>query len=419
MEWIKLAFRNVLRNKRRSFITICAIGVGFASIGLYHGYIHYNYRGLRLIAICGEGLGHLRINKAGWQAKGKLEPEKYMFSKEETEKIMKLVEEEKEVRLTTPQIQVTGVVTNGAVSTIFIAEGIVPKDEKTIKEIWNASIQHSSNSYIGVKGQPLSDEKLYGVLMAKDLAGYLNLRPDNEGIVMAQTLNGRMNVMDIQINGIYNTGNDISNDKFMKFNFYFAQALLDTQSTERIVVVLKDWKDTERMRKVFLKKIRDAGIDCEIRTWNELSLSYSKMKSYLDTIFMFLSSIVLMIAVIGTINTMGMTIMERTKEIGTLRALGFKFRGISVLFALEGAFLGFFGSILGIILHTCVWTVIRVYPLYYTPPGLSGPVAMTVDMVPQALLVLMVCFIILSTVAAIVPARGAAKKNIVDALGHV
>ena len=143
------------------------------------------------------------------------------------------------------------------------------------------------------------------------------------------------------------------------------------------------------------------------------------MKSYLDTIFMFLSSIVLMIAVIGTINTMGMTIMERTKEIGTLRALGFKFRGVSVLFALEGAFLGFFGSILGIILHTCVWTVIRVYPLYYTPPGLSGPVAMTVDMVPQALLVLMVCFIILSTVAAIVPARGAAKKNIVDALGHV
>ena len=411
MKWMKLAFRNVLRNKRRSFVTMVAIGVGFSAISLYHGYIHNAYEGLRNKAIRGEGLGHLIINRAGWQEKGKLEPEKYMFSREETEKIMKLVGEEKEVRLTTPQIQLTGVVTNRATSAIFFAQGIIPKDEKIIigGDAW----------FFPREGQALSDKKLYGVLMAKDLASYLNLKPGKEGVVMAQTLNGRMNVMDIYINGIYDSGNDFSNDKFMKLNFYFAQALLDTQSAERIVVLLKDWRETERMRNLLLKKLRDAGIDCEIGTWDKLSLGYSKMKSYLDTIFMFLSSIVLVIAVIGTINTMGMTIMERTKEIGTLRALGFKFRGISVLFALEGAFLGFFGSILGIILHTCVWTVIRVYPLYYTPPGLSGPVAMTVDMVPQALLVLMVCFIILSTVAAIVPARGAAKKNIVDALGHV
>jgi putative ABC transport system permease protein len=98
MKWIKLAFRNVLRNKRRSFITIIAIGVGFASISLYHGYIHNAYNGLRLLAVYVEGLGHLRINKAGWQDKGKLEPEKYMFSKEETEKIRRLVGEEKSVR---------------------------------------------------------------------------------------------------------------------------------------------------------------------------------------------------------------------------------------------------------------------------------------------------------------------------------
>jgi len=143
------------------------------------------------------------------------------------------------------------------------------------------------------------------------------------------------------------------------------------------------------------------------------------MKSYLDTVFVFLSSIVLVIALISTINTMGMTIMERTKEIGTLRALGLKFRGISLLFALEGAFLGFFGSIMGIVMHTSVWALIKVYPLRYTPPGFSDPIAMLVDMVPEALLILTVCFTILSTIAAIIPARGAARKNIVDALGHV
>ena len=411
MEWIKLAFRNILRNKRRSFITIFAIGVGFAAISLYHGFIHNAYDGLRIIAIRGEGLGNLRINKAGWKAKGKLEPEKYMFSREETQKIIRLVDEEKGVILSTPQIPVMGLVTNGSISATFIAQGVVPKDDKIIKGKWA--------EFLPVEGQTLSEEKLYGVEIAHDLGTDLNLTPGKDGVVMAQTLNGQMNALDIQINGIYDTGNDFSNDKFMRFNFSFAQSLLDTQSAERIVVLLKEWQETERMRDLLLKKLKNAGIDCEIRTWKELSLSFSKQKAFLDTMFMFLFSIVIVIVVTTTINTMGMAILERTREIGTLRALGLKFKGISILFALEGSFLGFFGSIVGIILHTCVWAIIKVYPPHYTPPGFSMPVPMMVDMVPSMLFFLLLNLVLLSTFAAIIPARKAARKNIVDALGHI
>ena len=411
MEWIKLAFRNIRRNKRRSFITIFAISVGFASISLYHGFIHNAYDGLRIIAIRGEGLGNLRINKAGWKAKGKLEPEKYMFSREETQKIIRLVDEEEGVILSTPQIPVMGLVTNGSISATFLAQGVVPKDDNIIKGKWA--------EYLPVEGQTLSEEKLYGVEIAHDLGTDLNLTPGKDGVVMAQTLNGQMNAMDIQINGIYDTGNDFSNDKFMRFNFSFAQSLLDTQSAERIVVLLKEWQETERMRDLLLKKLKNAGIDCEIRTWKELSLSFSKQKAFLDTMFMFLFSIVIVIVVTTTINTMGMAILERTREIGTLRALGLKFKGVSILFALEGAALGFFGSIVGIILHTCVWAIIKVYPPHYTPPGFSMPVAMMVDMVPSMLVFLLLSLVLLSTFAAIIPARKAARKNIVDALGHI
>jgi putative ABC transport system permease protein len=390
---------------------MAAVGVGFASISIYHGYIHSAYEGLRIMAIRGEGLGNLRINRAGWQEKGKLEPEKYMFSREETEKIIKLAGEEKGVILSTPQIQVMGMVSNGATSTVFIAQGVVPKDDKIIKGEWG--------EFLPLEGKPLSDDNRYGVEIAHDLGKYLNLAPGKDGVVMAPTLSGQMNAMDIQVSGIYDTGNDFSNDKFMRFNFYFAQSLLDTQSAERIVILLKDWTETERMRTILLKKIKAAGIDCEIRTWDELSIGFSKMKSYLDTIFMFLFSIVLVIVVMTTINTMGMAILERTREIGTLRALGLKFRGVSILFAMEGAFLGFFGSILGIILHTCVWAIIKLYPPHYMPPGFSVPVPMMVDMVPSMLVFLLLGLVLLSTIAAIIPARRAARKNIVDALGHV
>lgn len=411
MKWIKLAFRNVLRNKRRSLVTLLAIGVGFAAISLYYGYIHNVYRGLRFMAIHGEGLGNLRINRAGWQEKGKLEPEKYMFSREETQKIVKLACEEKGVVLCTPQIQVTGIVSNGIISTVFIAQGVVPKDDRIIKGRWT--------EYMPIEGQALSEEKTYGVEIAKDLAKYLDLTPGKDGVVMAPTLSGQMNALDMQINGVYDSGNDFSNDKFMRFNFYFAQSLLDTQSAERIVILLEKWEDTEMMRTLLLKKLRAAGIDCEIRTWNELSLSFAKQKAFLDTMFLFLFSIVLVIVVMTTVNTMGMAILERTKEIGTLRALGLKQRGIAVLFALEGAILGFLGSVAGILLHTCVWAIIRTYPLKYTPPGFSMSVSLFVDMVPLMLFALLLSFVVLSLLAAIVSARRAARKNIVDALGHV
>jgi putative ABC transport system permease protein len=411
MKWIKLAVRNILRNKRRSLVTLFAIGVGFAAISLFNGYIQHIYNGLRVMAISGEGLGHLRINKAGWQEKGKLEPEKYMFSKEDTQKIIKIVSEENDVVLATPQIQVTGIVTNGIASTIFIAQGVIPKDDKAIKGAWESNRP--------VKGQKLSDERRYGVEVAKDLALYLGFAPEKEGVAMATTLSGQMNALDIKIDGIYDTGVEFSNDKYMRFNFYFAQSLIDTQSAERIIVLLKDWQDTDRMRTTLLKKLKAAGIDSEIRTWEELSQFFSKQKAMLKMFFMFIFSIVLVIVVMTTVNTMGMAVLERTKEIGTLRALGLKRRGVSLLFAMEGAFLGFLGSIMGIILHTCVWAIINIYPLHYTPPGQSTATSLAVDMVPQTLFVLLLSLVFLSLFAAIIPARRAAKQNIVDSLGHV
>jgi putative ABC transport system permease protein len=409
-KWTKLALRNILRNKRRSLVTLLAIGVGFAAITLFHGYVAHTYWGLRQSAVQGEGLGHLTIYKAGWLDKGKLDPERYMFSEEEIRKVTKLVEEERDVILATPQIQVNGLISNGTVSTIFIAQGVVPKDDRTIKGTWGA--------FRPINGEPLSDKLTYGVEVAQDLAKYLNLSPGKDGVVMVSTLGGQMNAMDMQVSGVYDSGSDATNDKYLRFTFDFAQSLYDTKMAEKIVVLLDDWQKTERMRRVFLHKLTNAGIPCEIKTWSELSLFYTKVKGMFGMMFLFIFCIVLVIVVMSTVNTMGMAVLERTREIGTLRALGLKKRGVSLLFALEGGLLGLLGSLIGVILHVAVWAVIRRFPPTYTPPGLSTPVPLTVGLVPQALVMLAICLILLSLVAAIIPARHAAKQNVVDALGH-
>jgi putative ABC transport system permease protein len=407
---MKLAARNILRNKRRSLVTLLAIGVGFAAITVFRGYVSRVYWGLERMAIQGEGLGHLTIFRAGWLEKGKLDPDRYMFSKAETEKIIKLAMGEKEVMLATPQITLSGIVSNGSVSTIFIAQGVVPQDDRTIKGTWNA--------FRPVHGEGLNEKKTYGVEMAQDLAKFLNLAPGKDGVVMAPTMSGQMNAMDIQVSGVVDTGNDATNDKYMRFPFVFAQSLLDTEKAEKIVVLLDDTANTEPMRNRLLGILANAGIPCEIKTWKELSMFFTKVRQMFDIFFMFVFCIVLVIVVMSTVNTMGMAVLERTREIGTLRALGLKRRGVSMLFAMEGSLLGVFGSLIGIVLHTCAWILINAIKPTYVYPGSSSPVPLQISFVPETLLGLMCCLTALSLIAAIIPARRAARQNIVNALGH-
>jgi hypothetical protein len=119
-----------------------------------------------------------------------------------------LVLGENEVILATPQIQVTGIVSNGMTSTIFIAQGVVPKDDRTIKGNWAV--------FRPMRGEGLNDKKSYGVEVAQDLARYLNLTPSKDGVVMTTTLGGQMNAMDIQVLGVFDTGTDnIIRSKFI------------------------------------------------------------------------------------------------------------------------------------------------------------------------------------------------------------
>ena len=410
-KWIKIAFRNILKNRRRSLVTILAIAIGFAAVGLFRGYAANTYDGLRVSAIRGEGLGHLTIYKKGWLEYGNIDPDSYMLTKEEIQKTVELVEEEDDVVLATPKIHLSGLVTNGMISTIFLAEGVVPKNDRTIKG--------SMLAFRPVKGEMLNEKKPFGVEMAEDLAKLLELKPGTDAVVMAGTLDGQMNALDVEILGVYDTGIPATNDKFIRFSFDYAQSLYDTEKAGQIVVLLDDWRKTYPMRDRLLKRLNQAGLPCEIRTWNELSQFYNKVRSMMDMIFMFLFFIVFVIVVMSVVNTMGMAVLERTREIGTLRALGLKRRGVGILFAVEGAMIGLLGSFIGLILNIIAWAIIMAVEPTYIPPGVSSPVPLTVKLEPPVALMLMAFLILLSLIAAILPARRAAKQNVVEALGHV
>ena len=412
--WLTISLRNIIKNGRRSLMTVLAIALGYAAINLFQGYVHSTYEGLTNAAIHGEGLGHITIFKKGYLDQGKLHPEKFHFSKDEVGRISEIARREADVQLVTPRLSVSGILSNGRNSTIFIAEGLVPAEDKEIRG--------DLSKYTSFSGTYLDDKERAGVVIGSELAAMLDLKVGSDAVILSNTYSGMANALDAKISGIYNTGNTATNDKMLLMTFRHSQDLMDFSGAERLVVLLKDGRNGKNLLSVMgrlQKNIAEAGFSVEMKTWNELSVFYKQVKNLFDMIFLFIFIIVLVIVVMSVVNTMSMSVMERTREIGTLRALGLKRVGVKALFATEGALLGFLGSALGSVIFFTVYALITAAHPTYVPPGSSNPVPLRVDLVWPVLVRTVLSLAFLALLAAYVPARRSAKMAIVDALGHI
>ena len=413
--WFKIALRNLFKNRRRSFITALAIALGFAAVNLFAGFTVYMYSGNRAIAVFGGCGGHLTIFKEGFLEKGKLDPARYLLKPVEIQAVKDICEKNPRVVLVTPQLSISGLISNGEISTIFIAQGIVPSAVDVF--LSKFTMMQEMKGILG--GLRLDKDKMYGVAMASGLARLLDLKKGSNAVAFTTTIDGQMNALDLEVLHTFDAPSDAMNDKAMRVPFSFAQTLYDTNRAERIAVLLTETEHTEPIRSQLQRAFSEKGLNLEVKTWEEMSQWYRRVKEMFDVIFAFLFTIVFIIVVMSVINTMSMTVIERTREIGTLRALGLKRRGVTFLFAIESTLLGIFGTIGGAILTFTGWWLTYLLKPTWIPPGMTRRVAINIGLVPETMLWGFVFLTVLCLLASLIPARRAAGENVVDALGHV
>ena len=419
MNIFKLAVRGLMRNRRRSMMTLLAIALGFAAISLFAGYTHNVYYGLERQSIHGELLGHLTLSKRGMSKEGKLNPERYMLNADEVARITGLLQSEAHVKLVAPRLSLSGLISNGRASTIFIAEGISPEAMQGLQAGVLTEEEERTGMYVDIikKLDPLHSEN---ALLSFGLADMLHLKKGGQASLLSNTLTGQANALDITVEGTFDTGNAGSNDKFSFMSLSLAQTLYDTNgAADRLTVLLDDAGQTGIMRERLQEKLRAAGFDMEIKTWQDLSDFYNQVHNMFDMIFGFIFSIVLTVVVMSVANSMGMTVVERTREIGTLRAIGLKRSGVVKLFTAESLMLTLLGCLTGLLLTFGVRYGINVAHISYTPPNSASAVPLLVDMDFWRTIFTLALMVVVGTLAAYLPARRAAKQAIIDALGHV
>lgn len=405
---LKIAFLNVLRNNRRSIITILAIIFGCVSLIVYGGYVEAMYEGLRESTIRSQ-LGHIQIFKRGFNEFGNIEPEKYLLTDNDVLQINKIIEEQPDVEIITRRLNFNGLISNGKTSTAVMGVGINAEEESLL------------SSYVQIaEGEDLFPDELDGGLIGKGLAESLSLKVGDWVTLLAATADGGMNAVDISVKGIITTVSSEYDKRLVRANLPHIQNLMYTDSVSRMVVLLKETDQTFPFRDKLVKIFADRNLDLEVRTWSELTQFYHQVVKMFNSQFLFIRIIVMVIVVLSIANTMVMAVMERTTEIGTIRALGNTRSEILALFITESIYLGLIGGVLGIAFGIAASKGITAADIIMPPPpGSSTGFPIRIFVVPRFLWQSMLLGLLAAVLSSIYPAIKAAQLKIVDALRFV
>jgi putative ABC transport system permease protein len=157
-----------------------------------------------------------------------------------------------------------------------------------------------------------------------------------------------------------------------------------------------------------------------IRKWVELAAYYKQVRTLFSGIFVFLGIIVFFMVLMASVNTLLMAMFERTREIGTMLAMGTPRAWIVALFMVEATLTGFFGAIVGLIGGNLLGMALNASGLHLPPPpGTDVPMLFRVLHVPGLMIGASLMVVISLALASILPAIRASRLQIAEALAHV
>ncbi len=405
---VSLALRNILKNRRRSLLTILSVAIGYTALSLFEGYFMYVYRILEDQAIIGERLGHITITKKGFLEKGVQEPRKYAFDKKELAKAQDILSEYDEVKLVIPKLSVSGLVSNGQITRIFVGDSIAPKDIHALR----------GRQYADLPGR-LDPNDPYAGVFGEKLTQYLDTEVGGSLSLVASTIDGMVNAIDITVGEATNTGSSSSDDKSILMSLELARKLLLFDGADRISVLLQSKDQIPSVGPALVKRLQEAGMDVEYHEWSTLSQYYAQVKGLFDVMYLFIMIVVAVVVMFSVANTLGMSIAERTREIGTLRALGARRSNIIGMFIIEGVAMVAIGIVVGLVVTYLLGYSINAADITYVPPDSSVEAELKIDLIPENLFGSTFTMIVLAALISWLPSRRAGRMQIVDALSHV
>jgi ABC-type lipoprotein release transport system permease subunit len=350
---LKMAWRDLMRNRRRSFFSALALGMGLTLLLLMAGVLEGEMggsmdRSIRLVS------GNLQVRAQSYDDSKSSLAWKDLI--ENPEKIVAQIAALPQVQAVTSRLFISGIVTSGEQSVGVRIIGIDP-----------TSAANDPYHEGMVSGEYLKADDREGVLVGRPLADKMGLKPGDSVSMLANTSNGDVVQQNFIVRGVYSTQTMAYDQSTVFMPLAKAQALAQADNHASIIfVLLKDRAQTDAVAKAIQTS------SYQVVTYLKLNEILTQTEAFANVYLEMLYLIVLAITATVIMNTLIMSVFERTREIGILAALGMKSHNILFMFFAESSMLAVGGIIIGLVLGGIAVAYFTRFGIYIGGMGVSG-----------------------------------------------
>ncbi|WHI47967.1 FtsX-like permease family protein [Microbulbifer sp. VAAF005] len=404
MRRLKVAVLNLLRNRRRSFLAVAIISIVVTALMASGGFGLFTYQSLKENAARSEG--HLVLTQPGYFSSDEDFP--LQLGLDNANKLRRDLLVGENVKAVQPRVYLQGLISNGDKSTIFLGQGILPSEFRVKGPFLNVT-----EGSILSNREDISDPE---IMLGKDLARNLNVRPGDYITLMSSTVHGALNAMDFKVRGVFGTGVPDMDKRQVYISVPAAQFLLDSDRVSTMAIYGYSLDKTSSLQ----ERLRELVPELEITTWEDRAFFYQGVKSLYDRIFGLMGIIMALVIFVSLFNTLAMSVTERTREIGTLSALGASKVELITGFILEALVLAVVGSLAGVILAGLISAGLMMFDITMPPPpGKTTGYPLTVYFSINLAWMISVAIAAICVFSSFLAARKGVNKPITEALVHV
>lgn len=398
---LALSIRNLVRQRKRTAAALGAIAFGAVALILAGGFIEWILWATRESAIYGQ-LGHAQIVREGFLDRGAADPRAFLLPADAPPAGVASLPH---VKAVTPRLSFSGLASFGDITVPYLGQGVVPEQEAPI-----------STDYRIVSGKGLTTADAPEVIVGVGLANTLGVKPGQRLVLMTGTEGGGFSALELNVRGLFSTASKALNDVALRVPLKTAQELMRVQGVHSWVVLLDKTESTD-VTLPLLRAALPAG--SELVPWYRLSDFYNKTRELFARQMAVLRAMIAVIILLSISNSLMMSVMERTGEIGTLCALGTRRRSILKLFSLEALALGLLGATVGTAIGVAGATVASAVGIPMPPaPGMDKGFVAEILVTPSLVGGTFLLAVVATFVSGLYPAWKASRLIIVDALRH-
>lgn len=392
----KIALKNLGRNRRRSLATGTAICAGFIGLVLLGGYVKQVKNILTSNTVYVMHLGHISFYKNDALTKYFSKPNRYLISKEEQLDLQQiLLAQGDQIEQVAGKLVGLGLISQGARSTPFYALGIEPKFDAYIRQHpfvqrWAPEFIKSQESESLAKAttQEPTAISVTGVLaqiigLEEDLGQLAATSPKRQVQLAGRNFFGDLNAVNAEIRLQHTTGVKFLEDTSIITPLSLLQDLYSTDGLYTMAVYLRDPSNTAHLTQILREQIKMRNLPIEVYPYfdEKVGSLYTGTMSFLYVMSAFFITIIVIAVSLSIVNSLTMGIIERIREIGTLRAIGFTPATVADIFIKESILLTAFSSALGLILSYLISALVNRTNFSFHPP--AGNVAVRFQISPD------------------------------------